>query len=196
MYSTVTATPTRRNVARRIREVRLTKGLTGRKAGKLAGCGEGHLRRIEAGKVDVRLATLEEIAYALGTDVRTFFRTHGEAPTHPSFAIARVAKNTRRSCIKARMVIAAFEQAVGLATGTLTSMEKIGLDLSVDALDKFCRTLGIEADTLLEPPSAPASRTAVPSNGKNQQPSPMVALPWFKAPRRAPAANGGEKVVS
>src|ERR1700693_2603498 len=102
MYSTCTATSTRLTVARRIRALRLAKGLTGRKVGKVAGCGEGHLRRIESGKVNVRLSTLEELAYALGTDVRTLFMQDGDSPADSSSALARVGKNTRRACVKAR----------------------------------------------------------------------------------------------
>lgn len=57
-----------------IRRVRMEKGLSQASlSGSLALCGRSHLVNIENGKATFSLDTLEEIANALGVELRDFF---------------------------------------------------------------------------------------------------------------------------
>jgi transcriptional regulator with XRE-family HTH domain len=56
-------------VARRVRAMRLSKGLTQEAAAGRAGLAPRHFQKIEAAEVNVTLKTLARIAAALGVDV-------------------------------------------------------------------------------------------------------------------------------
>lgn len=55
--------------AKRLRETRLTRGLTQQELSALCGVPQAQLSRIEAGEVDLRLSTLTAVANALDLEV-------------------------------------------------------------------------------------------------------------------------------
>ena len=60
-------------IAKRIRYLRLTKGLSQEKLSELAGLGSKHIHNIENEKYNFQIQTLNKILTALEVDERTFF---------------------------------------------------------------------------------------------------------------------------
>ncbi|MGE0152100.1 MAG: helix-turn-helix domain-containing protein [Reyranellaceae bacterium] len=56
-------------IAKALREARLRKGLSQRALGERAGVPQGHISRIEAGAVDLRLSSLIELARTLDLEL-------------------------------------------------------------------------------------------------------------------------------
>ena len=60
-------------IAKRIRYLRLTKGLSQEKLSELAGLGSKHIHNIENEKYNFQIQTLNKILIALEVDEKTFF---------------------------------------------------------------------------------------------------------------------------
>ena len=60
-------------IAKRIRYLRLTKGLSQEKLSELAGLGSKHIHNIENEKYNFQIQTLNKILTALEVDEKTFF---------------------------------------------------------------------------------------------------------------------------
>ena len=60
-------------IAKRIRYLRLTKGLSQKKLSDLAGLGSKHIHNIENEKYNFQIQTLNKILIALEVDEKTFF---------------------------------------------------------------------------------------------------------------------------
>ena len=86
-------------IAMALRQARQRKGLSQRKLGTLSGVPQGHISRIEAGAVDLRLTSLVELTCALELEimlvprqavpaVRSILRTGGgAAPARPAYSL-------------------------------------------------------------------------------------------------------------
>ena len=66
-----------RFLARRLREIRMAKGLSRRELEEL-GMNHKYYQRIEAGSVNLTLRSLEKLASALGIGVLELFQVSGE----------------------------------------------------------------------------------------------------------------------
>lgn len=66
-----------RFLARRLREIRMAKGLSRRELEEL-GINHKYYQRIEAGSVNLTLRSLEKLASALGIGVLELFQVSGE----------------------------------------------------------------------------------------------------------------------
>ena len=70
------------NVAERIRELRIEKGLTVNRLANLAGVSQSHLREIELGNKQPTVEYLSYICAGLGIDLEYFFSTGKNDPLY------------------------------------------------------------------------------------------------------------------
>lgn len=65
---------TRSDAGHLIRQIRKEQGISIRQFEKLTGIARGNISKIETGKVNVTLSTLDKIAYCLNRKVEIFFK--------------------------------------------------------------------------------------------------------------------------
>ena len=87
------------HIAKALRQARESKGLSQRELSATSGVPQGHISRIEAGTVDLRLSSLVELARALDLELmlvrrhavaaaRSIIRTSGSArPARPAYSL-------------------------------------------------------------------------------------------------------------
>jgi transcriptional regulator with XRE-family HTH domain len=117
--------PTEVNVGRRLRELRIKRGLSIRVLAEQSGLNVNTLSLIENGKTSPSVSTLQQIAAALGLPINTFFETQA----HPQTIVYQKTKN---------------RQPVAFTHGALANL---GAGFARPGMEPFLVTLEPQADS-------------------------------------------------
>jgi transcriptional regulator with XRE-family HTH domain len=143
-----TGTPLRFATGRRLRALRIERGLSQIELAAAAGCGSTHVSEIETGKANCNLDTLDELCVALNVDIVQLFSEDAEPGTDCALAKERLPVNLRKLRVKRGMSQFELAEKANLNRTYVGKVENSVTSLNLDRVNELARGLGVDASEL------------------------------------------------